>query len=202
MRGVILGNFLSAVIGICLFLQLAPVHAQIEGNDPLGGEPLKNFHQVEGGLYRSAQPTTYRILRQLAAVGFKTVVDLRQPHEKRIAEGEYLTRLGVKYYGIPLSNVFNNKLSDLTKIRDILGDQKNWPLLVHCKAGKDRTGITVGLYRIKYSGWTPEQAYQEMQSFNFTPYRPHRKAWRALTGHDPFEILIEDLFLNELVAVE
>ena len=34
-------------------------------------------------------------------------------------------------------------------------------VFIHCQHGKDRTGLLAALYRVKYQGWTPEQAHKE-----------------------------------------
>jgi protein tyrosine/serine phosphatase len=37
----------------------------------------------------------------------------------------------------------------------------NWPVLVHCGAGVDRTSWMIALYRMVHQGWTWERAYEE-----------------------------------------
>ena len=38
---------------------------------------------------------------------------------------------------------------------------------VHCEHGQDRTGLTIGIYRVQHDGWTKEKAYNEMIAHGF-----------------------------------
>lgn len=40
---------------------------------------------------------------------------------------------------------------------------------VHCERGQDRTGLIVGVYRVKVEHWTKADAYQEMLKHGFHP---------------------------------
>ena len=42
------------------------------------------------------------------------------------------------------------------------------PIYVHCEHGKDRTGLVIALYRVRYDGWTPERAAAEMAAMGHT----------------------------------
>lgn len=41
------------------------------------------------------------------------------------------------------------------------------PIYLHCKLGRDRAAMIVGLYRVYYQGWTPEAAWDEMLRSGF-----------------------------------
>jgi hypothetical protein len=41
------------------------------------------------------------------------------------------------------------------------------PVYIHCELGRDRSGLIIGLYRVRYEGWSPCAAYAEMQQFGF-----------------------------------
>ena len=45
------------------------------------------------------------------------------------------------------------------------------PILVHCKHGKDRTGLIVMAYRVLVSGWSKEEAMAECRKFR--PWWPY-----------------------------
>lgn len=47
------------------------------------------------------------------------------------------------------------------------------PALVHCAAGKDRTGFAIAAYRLK-QGWTLEKAFAEMEQ---RWHRPGKRPW-------------------------
>ena len=46
-------------------------------------------------------------------------------------------------------------------------DPARTPILVHCAQGKHRTGFFVGLYRMAIDGWSFDQVWDEMQTFDF-----------------------------------
>jgi protein tyrosine/serine phosphatase len=45
----------------------------------------------------------------------------------------------------------------------LVNDAANWPVYVHCKGGRHRTGELTAIYRITNEGWTADQTYQEMK---------------------------------------
>jgi len=40
---------------------------------------------------------------------------------------------------------------------------------VHCEHGQDRTGLVIGMYRVRAEGWTKANAYREMIAHGFHP---------------------------------
>lgn len=41
------------------------------------------------------------------------------------------------------------------------------PVLVHCKAGLNRTGVITAIYRMEYEGWTPAEALKDLRDNGF-----------------------------------
>ena len=50
---------------------------------------------------------------------------------------------------------------------NLVNDPNNWPVYVHCKGGRHRTGALTAIYRITHDGWTAEQAFGEMKRYDF-----------------------------------
>ena len=48
-----------------------------------------------------------------------------------------------------------------------LNDPNNWPVYVHCKGGRHRTGALTAVYRITHDNWTADKAWEEMKEFEF-----------------------------------
>lgn len=46
-------------------------------------------------------------------------------------------------------------------------NKKAWPVLIHCEAGRHRTGVYAALYGMTYLGWSKEQALQDMHAHGF-----------------------------------
>ena len=108
-----------------------------------------NFHTVdEGRFYRSGQMNKCAFVSNINKYQIKTVINLRHP-EKYMAklEKEWCRELGLNYYNVPMSSRFNKE-----KILEILEILKtaDAPILVHCQAGKDRTGLISAIYVIEF----------------------------------------------------
>lgn len=131
-----------------------------------------------GLIYRSASPDriSRRDFKKLQALGIKTVADLRDPAEfsKRKAElpgiriinyplsFESVTRerlvplMKRRYDAGAINKVINGLYVDIVDaIRPVLGktaelmlEPGSTPVLIHCQAGKDRTGILSALFQM------------------------------------------------------
>ncbi len=121
---------------------------------------LPNFHQVNERLYRGGQPKEGG-LERLAALGVKTIVNLRGAGEGANNEGAEAKALGMRYFSLPMPNLGRPADEQMAQALEILDDPANAPVFVHCKRGADRTGVLIAAYRIKHDGWTSEQAIEE-----------------------------------------
>ena len=59
------------------------------------------------------------------------------------------------------------------------------PALVHCVAGRDRTGTMCAVYRMECDGWKPARAAAEMRGYGFDPDRdePALAYWRFVLNY-------------------
>jgi protein tyrosine phosphatase (PTP) superfamily phosphohydrolase (DUF442 family) len=111
-------------------------------------DPL-NFHIVkEGVLYRSAQPTGDDIRMIHTEYGIKSIINLRGKRSGKDwydEEIEVIKELGLRHADIPLPL---ERLPDEEHLKDILDAFNNLPqpILVHCKAGADRTGMAAAMF--------------------------------------------------------
>lgn len=133
-----------------------------------------NFAQVTDFLYRSSDPTDQDIHTLSKEYGIKTIIDFRtkvDEKEKEIAES-----LGMKYIRLPWSAHFHNiinvgyYLKVAEKFLKLINDDDLYPIHIHCKHGRERTGALVAIYRIANEGWTSVQALEEMKTFGYKPY--------------------------------
>lgn len=127
---------------------------------------LKNFARLGPRLFRGAQPTAEG-MQTLAAMGVKTVVNLRAYHsDKKVLRG---TGLGYVHLmcraHVPLKR-------QVAKFLRVMEDPATWPVFVHCQHGKDRTGMMVAAYRIVVEGWTAEEARSELKRFGIHVWFP------------------------------
>lgn len=132
-------------------------------------EIQKNFHTVLGGkLYRSGQPEREQLERWIKKYNLKTIIVLRhtlEPYEKEIAE-----HYGVRLHHIILSSHGDPSGDQWEKILGLMTDEKNLPLLYHCRNGTDRTGLVTARYRLQVEHWPLCRALLEMDFHYHIPF--------------------------------
>lgn len=74
---------------------------------------------------------------------------------------------GLEYVNIPLTTKRPATEEQTVYFLNIVNDPANWPVFVHCKGGRHRTGEMTAIYRITQDGWTGNQAYEEMKKYDF-----------------------------------
>ena len=137
----------------------------------LGGLPAAGGRVVTSGrLYRSdgLHRITDNDARALTALGIRTVIDLRRPHEIA-ADGRIPPLTGMTWHNLhPIHrewdlgrydeatgagrfladrylDMVEEGLAGLAEALAVLADAQHAPVVVHCMAGKDRTGVLVAL---------------------------------------------------------
>lgn len=113
-----------------------------------------NFHTViPGGVYRSGQPLGEDIHRWTAKYGLKTVVNLRGGESDERVQGELaaIADLKLDYYDIHLSNTKLPSADQLRELARVLETAPR-PMLIHCKAGADRTSVGSVMARMALAG--------------------------------------------------
>lgn len=128
---------------------------------------LPNFHQVNENLYRGAQPADGGIKR-LAALGVKTVINLRGESEGTRAEEAEARAAGLRYFNVPMADLSRPTDEQVERVLALINDSQNWPVFVHCNHGKDRTGTIIACYRISHDGWTSEKAKAEAKHYGMS----------------------------------
>lgn len=160
----------------------APTVANSMGPLDLPGISIKNFGVVDGHIYRGGQPSKDEY-RQLAALGVRTVIDLRLDAKKKAKE--MAEEAGLTYVNIPIDD--HSKPTDeqtATFLKMI--DSASGPVYVHCAGGRHRTGSMIAVYRMTHDGWNIDQAYQEMLNYDFYT------RW----GHEGFKTFVYDYYEN------
>lgn len=153
-------NFLGVALVLLVVVTGA---AQRESQEKL----LPNFHQVNEHLYRGAQPLPGGIKR-LAALGIKTIVNLRGEDEKTRYEGEEARAAGLRYLSVPMSGLKRPTDEQVEEVLAIINQPENWPVFVHCNHGADRTGTIIAVYRISQDGWSAREAKKEAKRYGFS----------------------------------
>lgn len=136
---------------------------------------------VEGRLYRSGKLTPPQLEHVARQYGIRTVLSLLDPDapESR-AERAAAEQLGLRWLNVRLPGDGQSTPEERERIRAIVLDPNHGPLLVHCAAGVNRTGLAVGCYRIHAQGWTCEQVLREMRAMDFEDQAHHEELRAAL----------------------
>lgn len=130
--------------------------------------PIDRFLPVTAEIYRGARPGDQG-LTALAENHFHTILNLENDSSAVAHEASLVSNMGMAQVSIPLSAFFAPSDQDIDHALTVMNQANQFPLFLHCLHGEDRTGLIVGLYRVVYQGWTPEDAYQEMLDKGFHP---------------------------------
>ena len=123
-----------------------------------------NFHTIVRGVaYRSAQMDAAQLARAIQDYGIKSIINLRGTNAPALYQGEIETakRLGVQHYDFSLTGIDELTVPEMDEIIQTMREAPK-PVLIHCKAGADRTGLVSALYCLTLNGETPAQAGREL----------------------------------------
>ncbi len=125
---------------------------------------ISNFGKMDNRFYRGAQPDESDY-KDLKALGIKTVIDLQDHptnYERRDVEA-----LGMRYVNIPMSDSSYPKEDSINAFLKLVNDPTTGVFFAHCAGGRHRTGVMGAVYRFNVNHWTYDQAYAEMQDYDF-----------------------------------
>jgi protein tyrosine/serine phosphatase len=127
-----------------------------------------NFHTViDGELYRSAQPGAAAIEAYRRRYSIRTIVNLRgarrgQPwYETEVATAR---RLGIAHIDFAMSPNRELTQAEAAKLVALL-EAAPKPILIHCQAGADRTGLASALYLAHVAKTSEERAEGQISLF-------------------------------------
>ena len=130
----------------------------------VAGVTIENFGKISDHYYRGSQPHRDEV-PQLKQLGIKTVIDLRADYTK--GEESWVRDLDMQYVNIPLKTSKPATVEQTNYFLSLVNDPAHWPVYVHCKGGRHRTGAMTAIYRITHDGWTADQAFAEMKEYEF-----------------------------------
>ena len=124
---------------------------------------------VPGSIYRSKQPTASQLGRLVREKGIRTIVRFRTSRSlasdpKVSEETRFVAQNGLRLFDLEFDPPPEESIR---KLLEILDDETNHPVLLHCNRGVVRTGAAVAVYRMEREGWDPERALSEMLSYGF-----------------------------------
>ena len=154
-----------------MLINLSDRHHAFEGSfnfRDIGGYPSTSGKKVRWGHYFRAgrqDRMTEADLKAIKALGIRTQIDLRKPEEILDQGKGPLAAMGAAHYNIPVipdggTDTLSRLVGDTgisgkrylgylefgseawIRLFDIFADSSAGPLVIHCTAGKDRTGVS------------------------------------------------------------
>lgn len=129
-----------------------------------------NEHTVaQERVYRSAQLTSKELEQTIQSKRIRTVISLRGGDEGDRwfrEETGVCDRLGVRHVRLGFSAT---KMPSPEQLRQLLDayDHAEYPVLIHCRAGSDRTGMAAAVYQACYAGMPVDRARRQQLSLRY-----------------------------------
>jgi undecaprenyl-diphosphatase len=124
-----------------------------------------NFHVVtKSRIYRSAQLDSSELTRYIKRYHIKSILNLRgsskdagwYQQERRIAD-----RFGIAHFDCHLSASEEVFVANLRRIINLIKMAPK-PILIHCRAGADRTGLIAATWKLAGEGEPRAKAYEQL----------------------------------------
>lgn len=121
-------------------------------------------------LIRSPQPSESDIKDLHKRYGLRTVINLRghKPGKSWFEEEKRgVEAIGARWIHLAVNSRRAPAPELVREFFEVIGEEQNWPVLIHCQGGIHRTGLMTALYRIQFEGWSNERAVAEMEKNYF-----------------------------------
>jgi len=128
-------------------------------------DQIGNFRTVSPGrVYRSGQLTEKQLMEYTKEYGIRSVLNLRGRNEQSDwwkQEIAASSRLGLKHYDIGLSSDKEPAEKEVQELVAVLQEAPK-PLLIHCLAGADRSGLVSAMYLYRFERYPYEKARRQL----------------------------------------
>ncbi len=168
---IILNLLIVSVAVVLNFASIARAEIDPPVFESVFAQNLPNYIVVNPEVSRSGRPDQPGI-RMIKDLGFRTVINIENDDQSIRREKDAVERLGLKYISSPMHWDERPNDRQMGQLLEALQNPRMHPILIHCKHGRDRTGLVIGLYRVFVDKWHPKKAYEEMLASGF---RPHLK---------------------------
>lgn len=125
---------------------------------------IERLRKVTNGLFRGSAPSPSDVLWLKDHLGINKIVSLDKKSGDLIDRACKMLKIEHKKVYIDdtresLIKFFSHNLKDLLL--------NGGPTYIHCRYGKDRTGLVIALFKCKYMKMRPEKAIEEAKSLGF-----------------------------------
>ena len=128
-----------------------------------------NLYEIAPGVYRGAQPTMGQLKKLRDKLGIKTIINLKNDNRKSayfLFEEERCKELGLKLVNVGISSRSLPSTQQLIEYKKVLEEEMEKPVLIHCKAGADRTSNFCTLYQY----FIEKRKMKDTNQLKFFPY--------------------------------
>jgi len=138
---------------------------------------------VPGRVYRGGQPTAAGLRDAVRELKLRTVINLQEDVPdpdlylsywtlETVKESELCEQLGVNFVQISPDLLVRRLIPQerpraIDEFLTVMDDERNYPVLFHCRAGLHRTGCLSAVVRMEYQGWSVGEAYRELKAIGF-----------------------------------
>jgi tyrosine-protein phosphatase SIW14 len=165
---------------VSLLFYSAPAPASSDDQDG----NIDRLAKVEDGFYRGARPTNAAQMATLKKYQIKTIINISEDEPAQAVEATLAKQQGINVIYYPMNGWNTPKEEQTRDVQAMLNDPSLRPIYVHCKHGRERTGVMIGLYRVFTNGWTAHEAYAEMKQMGFRTYAWNfRKYFKRKSGY-------------------
>ena len=162
--------FTKLTVGVAIVLTLGVAAIAEKRSDPgFSNIRISNFGKLDDRFHRGARPKQ-RDFESLKELGIQTIIDLTDntPEEKGYVEAQ-----GMQYVNIAIPDKRDPSDAQIAEFLKLVNDPATGKFYVHCAGGRHRTGVMGAIYRFNKYQWNFDQAYSEMENFDFYTSNGH-----------------------------
>lgn len=124
--------------------------------------------RLAAGVYVGPAPKSAADVAHLKRLGVREIIDIRTL--RRLAmnrEARWARKYGLAYRSLPIATRPSFPTRNLERTIERMVGRQSGAIYVHCSLGRDRAGLIAALYRYRYLGWSPQQAFREMERVEY-----------------------------------